>query len=162
MCCYIVPVKLRVPPCERGNNSVFYFICVGGKNLLQLTLIHCNQRITGTFTKSHLKKGIFVRNTEVGKLLPGSASDGISFRVKACHAHTVLTIPVMFGNWECHHKDLGKNGVTAGQGNSCWLCSPDLQPDPSQHPSTSQLLLVLSTRAATRPDQCKPTVNSFP
>lgn len=27
-CRYIVPVKLRVPLCERGNDSVFYFICV--------------------------------------------------------------------------------------------------------------------------------------
>lgn len=101
------------------------------------------------------KKGIFVRNTEVGELLPGSASDRISLRIKACHAHTVLTIPVMFGNWECDHKELRKNGVTAGQGSSCWLCSPDLQPDPPQHPSMSQLLLVLSTGAATRPHQCK-------
>lgn len=91
----------------------------------------------------------------MGELLPGSASDRISSRIKACHAHTVLTIPLMFGNWECHHKELGKNGVTAGQGSSCWLCSPDLQPDPPQHPSVSQLLLVLSTGAANRPDQRK-------
>lgn len=90
----------------------------------------------------------------MGKLLPGSASDRISFRIKAGHAHTVLTIPLMFGNWECH-KELGKNGVTADQRSSCWLCSPDLQPDPPQHPSVSQLLLVLSTGAATRPDQCR-------
>lgn len=128
-------------------------VCEG--NLLQLTLIHCKSTDCQDLVKVPSKKGIFVRNTEVGELLPGSASDRISFRIKACHAHTVLTIPVMFGNWECDHKELRKNGVTAGQGSSCWLCSPDLQPDPPQHPSMSQLLLVLSTGAATRPHQCK-------
>lgn len=66
------------------------------------------------------------------ELLPGSVSDRISFRIKAYHAHTVLTIPLMFGNWECHHKEL--------EGREKW-----------GHGRSRKLLLALLPRPAARP-----------
>lgn len=74
----------------------------------------------------------------MGELLPGSASDRISFRIKACHAHTVLTIPLMFGNWECHHKELvGREKWSHGRSRKFLLAL--LLPRPAARPTSASL-----------------------
>lgn len=74
----------------------------------------------------------------MGELLPGSASDRISFRIKACHAHTVLTIPLMFGNWECHHKELvGREKWSHGRSRKSLLAL--LLPRPAARPISASL-----------------------
>lgn len=74
----------------------------------------------------------------MGELLPGSASDRISFRIKACHAHTVLTIPLMFGNWECHHKELvGREKWSHGRSRKFLLAL--LLPRPAARPISASL-----------------------